>query len=117
MSCLSDSKDKSVLMRLCHTEKKLSLTEKKREFFLEIRKFFVRQRGNFVAKRATIVQLISSAGVFDKMSKIFDKMSKKLPIPSRESHVKPLLQFAFAFTGNGQNFSQKGKKQEFVHVT
>jgi len=60
-------------MRLCHTEKKLSLTEKKNEnFFLKYEKFFVGQRENFVAKRATIV--------------------------------------AFAFTGNGQNFSQKGKK-------
>ena len=104
-------------MRLCHTEKNFHLPKKNKNFFLKYEKFFVRQRGNFVAKRATIVQLISSAGVFDKMSKIFDKMSKKLPIPSRESHVKPLLQFAFAFTGNGQNFSQKGKKQEFFHVT
>ena len=31
---LSDRKDKSVLMRLCHTEKKLSLTEKKTRIFL-----------------------------------------------------------------------------------
>ena len=43
-------------------------------------------------RRQRAYQLISSAGVFDKMSKFFDKMSKKLPMPSRESHVKPLLQ-------------------------